>query len=98
MEVDMEQIRILLDPTAELEPIQREPLPRPTSLAGLTVGLLDISKVRGDVFLDRLEERLQALGVTTRRYRKPTFARVAPVPLQQQIATECDVVIEALAD
>jgi hypothetical protein len=94
----MEQTQILLDPTAELEPIQREPLPRPESLAGLTVGLLDISKARGDIFLDRLEERLWAQGITTRRYKKPTFARVAPVPLQQQIATECDVVIEALAD
>jgi 3-hydroxyacyl-CoA dehydrogenase len=94
----MEQMRILLDPTAELEPVQREPLPRPASLAGLTVGLLDISKARGDIFLDRVAERLQAQGVVTRRYKKPTFARVAPTPLQQQIATECDVVIEALAD
>jgi hypothetical protein len=94
----MEQTQILLDPTAELEPVQREPLARPASLVGLTVGLLDISKARGDVFLDRLEERLQSQGVTTRRYKKPTFARVAPVALQQQIATECDVVIEALAD
>ena len=94
----MEQTRILLDPTAELEPMQREPLPRPASLAGLTVGLLDISKARGDVFLDRLETRLQEQGVTTRRYKKPTFARVAPTALQQQIATECDVVIETLAD
>ena len=94
----MEQAHILLDPTAELEPIQREPLPRPASLAGVTVGLLDISKARGDVFLDRVEERLQRQGVTTRRYKKPTFARIAPVPLQQQMAMECDVVIEALAD
>ncbi len=94
----MEQAQILLDPTAELKPMQREPLPRPTSLVGLTVGLLDISKARGDVFLDRVEEWLQGQGVTTHRYKKPTFARIAPVPLQQQMATECDVVIEALAD
>jgi hypothetical protein len=94
----MEQTQILLDPTAELEPVQREPLPRPESLTGLTVGLLDISKARGDVFLDRLEEQLRDQGITTRRYKKPTFARVAPMHLQQQIATECDVVIEALAD
>jgi hypothetical protein len=94
----MEQIQILLDPTAELEPLQREPQPRPESIDGLTVGLLDISKARGDLFLDQLELRLQAQGVTTRRYKKPTFARVAPTSLQQQIASECDVVIEALAD
>jgi hypothetical protein len=94
----MEQLRILLDPTAELEPVQREPRPRPASLAGLTVGLLDISKARGNIFLDRLEERLQAQGIMTRRYKKPTFARIAPTSLKQQIVTECDVVIEALAD
>ena len=36
---------------------ERELLARPASIAGLRVGLLDISKPRGDVFLDRLEER-----------------------------------------
>jgi 3-hydroxyacyl-CoA dehydrogenase len=94
----MTETRILLDPTAELAPPQREPVPRPVSLNGLTVGLLDISKARGDVFLDRIEENLKERGLATRRYKKPTFARVAPTELQLQIATECDVVIEALAD
>ena len=88
----------LLDPTAELSPAQRERLPRPASLAGLTIGLLDISKARGDVFLDRLERHLTALDIQTKRYRKPTFARTAPVALQQRITEECDIVIEALAD
>ena len=90
--------RILLDPTAELAPATRERLPRPTTLAGLTIGLLDISKARGDVFLDQLEKQLQARGLTTKRYKKPTYARVAPVALKQTISTECDLVIEALAD
>ena len=47
----------LLDPTGELEPATREPLEKPASLQGLTLGLLDISKARGDVFLDRLDAR-----------------------------------------
>ena len=89
---------ILLDPTAELDPAKREILPRPTSLAGLTVGLLDISKARGDVFLDEVEAQLAGQGVAVRRYMKPTYARTAPTALQQTIATECDVVLEALAD
>ena len=88
----------LLDPTAERSPGTRVPLPRLTSLEGITVGLLDISKPRGDVFIDRLEDLLVQRGVSTRRYRKPTFTRVAPVELKQQIAVECDVVVEALAD
>ncbi len=88
----------LLDPTSELQPAQREALPRPQSLNDKRVALLDISKPRGDVFLDHLEARLGELGIDARRYSKPTFARLAPVDLKHQIVNECDVVIEALAD
>jgi hypothetical protein len=88
----------LLDPTNERSPGQRERLARPASLAGLTVGLLDISKPRGDVFLNRIEERLVGVGANVKRYKKPTFTKPAPVDLRHKIATECQVVIEALAD
>ena len=88
----------LLDPTAERQPAQRDALPRPHSIEGKTVALLDISKPRGDIFLDRLAEHLGEFGVESRRYRKPTFARVAPADLKQAIVSECDLVIEALAD
>lgn len=89
---------IVLDPTDESAPAHRTPIDRPESLSGLRVGLLDISKARGNVLLDRLEERLVADGVTVRRYAKPTFAKPAPVDLRHEIATQCEVVIEALAD
>lgn len=88
----------VLDPTGERRAPVRSPLPRPSSLAGRTVGLLDISKARGDVVLDRLEELLRADGAVVRRYRKPTFARTAPVDLRHLITEQCEVVIEALAD
>ena len=88
----------VLDPTGELKPATRERVARPESLAGLTVGLLDISKPRGNVFLDRIEERLVGVGADVRRYMKPTFTKPAPVDLRHEIATECQVVIEALAD
>jgi len=90
--------RVVLDPTGERSPVERERLPRKASLEGLTVGLLDISKPRGDVFLDRLEQLLADRGVRVERYKKPTFAKVAPVDLKHEISTTCDVVIEALAD
>jgi len=90
--------RTLLDPTHERSPAVRERLPRLPSLAGASVGLLDISKARGDVFLDRLATRLAAAGAEVRRYKKPTFTKPAPVDLRQQIAVECGAVIEALAD
>ncbi len=88
----------ILDPTGELRPATRQRVARPESLNGLTVGLLDISKPRGDVFLDHLEQKLTGLGVVVNRYRKPTFTKPAPVDLRHEIATSCDAVIEALAD
>lgn len=90
--------RALLDPTAEHTPASRERCPRPTSLEGLRIGLLDIGKARGDVFLERLESRLLERGSKVERFRKPTFTRVAPLDLRQDISTRCQVVIEALAD
>ena len=90
--------RYVLDPTSERSVAERELLARPATIAGLRVGLLDISTPRGDVFLDRLETMLQEAGAIVQRYRKPTFTKPAPVDLRHEIATQCDVVIEALAD
>ena len=90
--------RLVLDPTSERAPAQRKRQPRLASLAGKRVGLLDISKARGDVFLNRLEERLRALGADVARYKKPTFTKPAPSDLRQEIAVHCDAVVEALAD
>lgn len=94
----MKETTILLDPTDERSPVGRERLPRPRDLSGLTIGLLDISKARGDVFLGEIETQLTGRGLKVRRYQKPTFARPAPAALQQEIRAQCDVVIEALAD
>lgn len=90
--------QVLLDPTGELGAAHREPLPKPASLDGLTIGLLDISKTRGDVYLDRLDEHFKERGLTTKRFKKPTFTKPAPVSLLQEIAAEVDVVVEGLAD
>jgi hypothetical protein len=90
--------RVVLDPTGERDPVTRQLSPRLESLEGKTVGLLDITKARGDVFLDRLEEVLAARGLTVARYAKPTFTKPAPIDLRHEIAMNCDVVIEALAD
>ena len=90
--------RTILDPTSERTVAERERLARQATLSGLTVGLLDISKPRGDVFLDRLEERLVGVGANVKRYKKPTFTKPAPVDLRHEISVECQVVIEALAD
>jgi len=94
----MMSTRYVLDPTGERTVAERQRLARPDAIAGLRIGLLDISKPRGDVFLDQLESRLAAAGAKVQRYRKPTFTKPAPVDLRHEIATQCDLVIEALAD
>jgi hypothetical protein len=89
----------ILDPTDERVPIRRSLAARPAAISG-TVGLLDISKPRGDVLIDRLQAQLaQRLpGVRFNRYAKPTFTKPAPDDLRRRIAEECGFVIEALAD
>lgn len=89
----------IMDPTNESVPVTRQITPRPEQIKG-RVALLDISKPRGSVLLDRLEEALlQRLpGVEISRYAKPTFAKPAPVALRQEIAANADFVVEALAD
>jgi len=94
----MKPERLLLDPTSEQATPGRQRVPRPALRAGMTVGLLDISKPRGDVFLDRLAEILQGKGLEVQRYVKPTYARVAPGELYQNIVQSCDAVVEGLAD
>jgi hypothetical protein len=91
-------LTVLLDPTSEQSPTIRPRLPRPERLEGLTIGILDIAKARGDVFLKRLGARLGERGIAFKHYAKPTNTRVAPLPLRQQIATEVNLVIEGLSD
>ena len=89
----------ILDPTDERRPIERSLSRRPPTVEG-SVALLDISKPRGDVLIDRLEARLRERlpGVALRRYRKPTFTKPAPEDLRREILRDCGFVIEALAD
>jgi hypothetical protein len=88
-----------LDPTDSVA-VPRKTAPRPSTLEGKVVTLLDISKAKGDHLLDRIEELLRerARPKAIVRKRKPTFARPAPDPLRQDIVGATDVLVEALAD
>jgi len=98
MNRDRTEARTLLDPTSERNLAIREPAPRLDAIEGATIGLLDISKPRGDLFLNRIEQRIRERGGEVIRFAKPTFAKAAPANLRHEIATRCDAVIEALAD
>ena len=76
-----------------------EPLaPRPASISGRRVVLLDIRKNRGAEFLDRMETLLQEAGAVTARTAKEIFSKPAALGLIDQIAGQADLVVEALAD
>jgi hypothetical protein len=91
----------LVNPLDETIREQRKVAPKLDTLSGKTVGLLDISKPGGSVFLDRLESLLrESYGVASVvRAMKPTFTKPAPeAVIDQLLAARCDAVIEALAD
>ena len=76
-----------------------EPLaPRPASVTGQRVVLLDIRKNRGAEFLDRVETLLQAVGASTARVTKEIFSKPAALGLIEEIAGGAGLVVEALAD
>jgi hypothetical protein len=91
----------LVNPLDETARQQRNAAPKLSTLSGKIVGLLDISKPGGSVFLDRLESLLrERYGVASVvRAMKPTFTKPAPeAVIDQLLAARCDAVIEALAD
>ena len=89
----------ILDPTDERVPVARQITPRSGEITGV-IGLLDISKPRGNVLLDELESLFSTRvpEVEIRRYIKPTFAKPGPPDLRLKIRDECSVLVEALAD
>jgi hypothetical protein len=89
----------LINPMNETPVSVSAPPARLRSLEGKTVGLLDISKTGGNLFLDRLEQLLreQFHVASVVRTMKPTFAKPAPQVVIEQLRG-ADAVIEALAD
>ena len=92
-------------PITLVSPMNERPLeaaavaPRLTGLQGSTIGLLDISKPGGSIFLDRVEYLLKERHGVTRviRVTKPTFAKPGPKDTMEALR-QADAVIEALAD
>jgi hypothetical protein len=91
---------ILFDPTDKVERSRKVFAPRLETLAGTTIGLLDISKSKGAFFLDRVEEILRnQYGVKeVLRRMKPTVTRPAPESIKTELTEKCDAVVEALSD
>src|SRR5262249_23231673 len=91
----------LVNPLDETPRLAGKPAQRLNSLNGRTVGLLDISKPGGSVFLDRLERLLRERHGVARvvKATKPTFTKPPPeAVIDQLLKARVDAVIEALAD
>jgi len=91
----------LLDPTGATEGVDDSTLsPRPVSLAGLTVGLLDNTKPNATLLLDEIAADLRRdYGIgEVRHYVKDYFGTPIKDELFQQIVAEVDVVITAVGD
>ena len=92
---------MLVNPLDETPRVFSKPASRLNSLTGKTIGLLDISKPGGSIFLDRLEHLLKERHGVARVVRavKPTYTKPAPdAVIARFLDAKCDAVIEALAD
>lgn len=89
----------IVHPGNESVPKAATPPARLASLQGKKIGLLDISKPGGSIFLDRLEEILRTKygAAEVVRTRKPTYTKNAPQQVIDQLRG-VDAVVEGLAD
>ena len=87
-----------VDPSAGGSKKAVQPAPRPASLSGKVVGLLDNTKEQADIILrtlgDLLRERYDVSRVVMRR--KEHYSKPAPDAMIEEMAREVDVAIAAL--
>jgi hypothetical protein len=91
----------LLDPTGDSERDTNTTLaPRPQSLKGLTVGLLDNAKPNGAVILRAVGRELQErYGVREIRvFQKGYFGTPVEESVVQQMLHNCDFAVAAIGD
>jgi hypothetical protein len=90
----------ILDPTIRIRPRPFTNAPRPSSLRGLTIGLLANGKSNGMAVLDRLAENLEArhgVGEVV-RVRKTSASAPARPEDADRLAGVCAVVLTAIGD
>ncbi len=88
----------VLSPTGVAREEARRLAPRPATLRGARIGVLDNSKPNADVLLGRVAERLavETGAASIARWRKPGSARAATC--LDEVAAAADVVLTGSAD
>lgn len=91
---------VILDPTVEAQVERLSRAPGIETLAGATIGLLENTKPGAAQLLDIVGEMLEESypDITLYRSRKPTFARMAPAEVFEDLSSHCDAVITAIGD
>lgn len=85
------------DPTLKISDVM-PPAPRPSSLDGKVLGLLDNTKEKAGIFLSTLAERIgerYALARVVPR-RKASYSRTASDEIIAELSESCDAVITAM--
>ena len=90
----------IYDPTIEAKGRKISYAPRPKSLAGLRVGLVDNSKHNSDQLLMRIAGVLEREhGVTAHVMRRKKSAGIPASPaIIAEFKTQCDVVVAGIGD
>jgi hypothetical protein len=94
------EVITVLHPAAEDVAETHRLAPRLSSLQGMTVGLIDNHKRNANVYLEELGRLLQeGYGVSrVVTYRKISQSMPTPDEVLDQLASECDAIIHAVAD
>jgi hypothetical protein len=90
----------LVSPEGRTRPLSLGSSPRPRSLQGLRVGLLDNAKPPVDKMMVHIEAKLKETypGVTTFTVSKPAASRPVDEHMLKALRDNADVVINALGD
>ena len=88
----------IIDPSAGGSGVTFAPAPRPASLAGKVLGLLDNTKEQGDIILEALGTALRSRYGVARVVvrRKEHYSKAAPDSLIAEMAQEVQIAIAAL--
>ena len=91
---------IVLDPTNAPIRTTFKPAPRPETLKGLTLGLIDNGKKNSDYLVKKIGERLRALyGLTGAIHvRKPSPSHAIPDDAATDLAGKVDLVVAGIGD
>jgi hypothetical protein len=98
MAIDLESIDPTADPTAGISSTKMQRAPRPSSLTGKVVALLDNRKEQGELILRTFGEALcERYGVARVILRKKAhYSKPAPDALIDEMAKEAQVAVVAL--